>query len=100
MHADKRGSALICVHPRLEYFFKTIKIEQNIDTGGIKSTSTPILKLRMNRELVTLVNDARHIEHCASAKVFASNTTATENTNKTKSRRQLDFITAPPTAPA
>jgi hypothetical protein len=33
----------------------------------MSNTSTPMLKLRMNRELVTLVNDARHIEHCASA---------------------------------
>src|SRR3954447_16420390 len=33
-----------------EYFFNTIKIEQKIDTGGISNTSTPILKLRMNRE--------------------------------------------------
>ena len=44
-----------------------MKIEQKIETGGTKSTSTPILKLRINLELVTLVNDARHIEHCASA---------------------------------
>src|SRR6185369_16171975 len=64
------------------YLRNTINIEQKIETGGIKSTSTPILKLRMNRELVTLVSDARHIEHCASAKVFASSTTATANTNK------------------
>jgi hypothetical protein len=96
-------SLLIRIHPChqwFRYFRNTTKIEQNIDTGGIKSTSTPILKLRMNRELVTLVNDARHIEHCACAKVFATNTTAIANTNKTKTRRQLDFITAPPTAPA
>ena len=67
MNANKRRSALICVHPRLEYFFKTTNIEQKIDTGGNSKTNTPILKLRINRELVTLVNEARHIEHCASA---------------------------------
>jgi hypothetical protein len=49
------------------YFRNAIKIEQKIDTGGMSNTSTPMLKLRINRELVTLVNDARHIEHCASA---------------------------------
>jgi len=44
-----------------------MKIVQNIETGGINSTSTPMLKLRMNFESVTLVKLARHIEHCASA---------------------------------
>jgi len=58
--------SVFCVHPWLLYFLKTINIEQKIDTGGINKTKTPILKLRMNREL-TLVSDARHIEHCASA---------------------------------
>jgi hypothetical protein len=51
----------------LLYFLNTTKIVQKIETGGTNSTSTPILKLRTNLELVTLVNEARHIEHCASA---------------------------------
>ena len=51
----------------LLYFLNTMKIVQKIETGGINNTSTPILKLRMNLALVTLVNEARHIEHCASA---------------------------------
>jgi len=61
------SSVLYPCYPWFLYFRNTTKIEQNIDTGGIKSTKTPILKLRINRELVTLVSDARHIEHCASA---------------------------------
>src|SRR6185437_7989196 len=99
MNANKRRSALICVPPRLESFFKTTKIEQKIDTGGISKTSTPILKLRMNREL-TLVSDARHIEHCASAKPCASSIKAAAHTTKTKTRRQVQFMTTPPRAPA
>src|SRR6185437_4874819 len=99
MNANKRRSALICVHPRLEYFFKTTKIEQKIDTGGINNTSTPILKLRMNREL-TLVSDARHIEHCASAKPCASSITAAAHKTKTNTRRQVQFMTTPQAAPA
>jgi hypothetical protein len=60
-------SAFICVHPWLLYRFKTMKIVQKIETGGTNSTTTPMLKLRMNFAFVTLVNEARHIEHCASA---------------------------------
>jgi hypothetical protein len=82
------------------YFLNTTKIEQNIDTGGISNTSTPILKLRINRELVTLVSEARHIEHCASAKPCARSNTAPAHTTKTKTRRQLKFITAPQLPPA
>jgi hypothetical protein len=44
-----------------------MKIVQKIETGGTNSTTTPMLKLRMNFAFVTLVNEARHIEHCASA---------------------------------
>jgi len=44
-----------------------MKIEQKIATGGVNNTSTPILKLRINLELVALVNALRHIEHWASA---------------------------------
>jgi hypothetical protein len=60
-------SLLIRVYQWPLYFRNTMKIEQKIETGGIKSTSTPMLKLRMNLVLVTLVREARHIEHCASA---------------------------------
>jgi hypothetical protein len=49
------------------YFLKTTNIVQKIETGGTNNTSTPMLKLRTNFALVTLVNEARHIEHCASA---------------------------------
>jgi len=38
-----------------------MKMVQKSDTGGIKSTSTPILKLRMNEAL--LPREARHIAH-------------------------------------
>jgi len=39
-----------------------MKIEQKIETGGISNTNTPMLKLRMKRPLVELVNTALHIE--------------------------------------
>jgi hypothetical protein len=77
-----------------------MKMEQNIVAGGINRTSTPILKLRMKRELAALFKAARHIEHCASAPVFANNTTMTAATAKTSNRNQLDRISTPPTAVA
>src|SRR6185295_18383422 len=95
-------SLLMRTHPCYQwflYFLSTTNIEQNIDTGGISNTSTPILKLRINREL-TLVSEARHIEHCASANPCASSTTAAAHTIKTKTRRQLKFITTPQPAQA
>jgi hypothetical protein len=82
------------------YFRKTTKIEQNIATGGANNTSTPMLKLRINLELVALVKALRHIEHCAPASLLARSTTPTTTTTKTKTRHQFDFITAPPLAPA
>ena len=91
----------ICVDPRSSaalYFLNTTKIEQKIATGGANRTSTPMLKLRIKRALVVLVRAARHIEHCAPAYVFANSTTTTATTIKTKTRRQLECITVPPTA--
>jgi len=69
-----------------------MKIEQKIAAGGINKTSTPMLKLRMKRLLVALVNAVRHIEHCASAYEFASSTKPTAAMIKPKTRHQLDLI--------
>jgi hypothetical protein len=60
-------------------FLSTTKIEQKIDTGGIKSTNTPMLKFLMNFALFELDSTARHIEHCAAASacsaIMSSNAT-------------------------
>jgi hypothetical protein len=52
-----------------------IKIVQKIDTGGTSSTTTPILKLRMNELLFPI--EARHMTHCATAGSKQSRVAAT-----------------------
>jgi hypothetical protein len=51
-------------------------MEQNIVTGGTRSTSTPMLKFLMNKALLEPASEARHIEHCPNAELL-SNSTAT-----------------------
>jgi hypothetical protein len=41
-----------------------MNIVQKIETGGTSSTTTPMLKLRMNELLFP--SEARHMTHCAS----------------------------------
>jgi hypothetical protein len=41
-----------------------MNIVQKIETGGTSSTTTPMLKFRMNELLFPI--EARHITHCAS----------------------------------
>jgi hypothetical protein len=50
-------------------------MEQNIVTGGIKSTSTPMFQLVM-KALLELASEARHIEHCPNAEVLSNSTAA------------------------
>jgi len=63
-----------------------MNIAQNIDTGGISSTKTPMLKLRKNELL--LPSDARHMTHCAKVVIapqcnMSANATLT-STSKNK----------------
>jgi len=73
-----------------------MRIVQNIATGGIKSTRTPILKLWINELL--LPRDARHMAHCASVVVVPKSkteTSATIVTTESNKYRVLNFIPKP-----
>jgi hypothetical protein len=52
-----------------------MNIVQKIDTGGTNSTTTPILKLRMNELLFPI--EARHMTHWARAESAQSSTAIT-----------------------
>ena len=66
------------------------KIVQKIDTGGTNSTTTPILKLRINELLFPI--EARHITHCASPESAQSRTAiAAARTNQNVLRCLIDF---------
>jgi hypothetical protein len=51
---------------RLARRLSTINIEQNIVTGGMSNTNTPIFKFLMKLALFEPAKEARHIEHCAA----------------------------------
>jgi len=42
-----------------------MKIEQNIVTGGMSRTRTPIFRFRIKLALLEPESEARHIAHCA-----------------------------------
>ncbi len=50
-------------------------MQQNIVTGGIRSTKTPMFQLLM-KALLELASEARHIEHWPNAEVLSKNTAA------------------------
>ena len=61
---------------------------QKIDTGGTSSTTTPMLKLRMNELLLPI--EARHITHCASAE--SAQIKAIVNAARSNQKLFLNFI--------
>jgi hypothetical protein len=69
-----------------------INIVQKIDTGGTSSTTTPILKLRMNELLFPI--EARHMTHCASAESKQNRTAIAAIISQTKLRNFITFSIA------
>ena len=70
------------------------KIVQKIDTGGTNSTTTPILKLRINELLFPI--EARHITHWPRAESTQTKTTiAAARTSQTELLLLIKFLTAP-----
>ena len=49
-----------------------MKMEQNIVTGGTKSTSTPMLKFLIKNALFEPANAERHMAHCPNAVVLSA----------------------------
>jgi len=73
-------------------------IAQKIETGGTSSTTTPMLKFRMNELLFPI--EARHMTHCARVESAKSRTAIIAAIkSQTELLMHMDFFDPVATAP-